>query len=128
MYIARFQTGFNSFPQRSESTSLIMKDKKLDLNALMHSYNFDEYPEPSYLNVKVSGFSFWNFLGVTLLGAAIFGITHSYFHLSRNHHHGNGLDSSQNVMQSFDVNAACNRGQTLILRDCNSSFLTDLSK
>jgi hypothetical protein len=105
-----------------------MKDKKLDLNALMLSYNFDEYPDPSYLNVKASGFSFLNFLGVTLLGAAIIGIAHSYFHISRNHHHGNGWDASRDVMQSFDVNAACNRGQTLILKDCNSSFLTDLSK
>ena len=105
-----------------------MKDKKLDLNALMLSYNFDEYPDPSYLNVKASGFSFWNFLGMALLGAAILGITHSYFHLSRNHHHQSGLDSSQDVMQSFDVNAACNRGQTLILKDCNSSFPFDLSK
>jgi hypothetical protein len=105
-----------------------MKDKKLDLNALMLSYNFDEYPDPSYLKVKASGFSFWNFLGMTLLGAAIFGLTHSYFHLSRDRHHGNGLDSSQDVMQSFDVNAACNRGQTLILKDCNSSFPSDLSK
>ncbi len=105
-----------------------MKDKKLDLNALMLTYNFDEYPDPSYLNVKASGFSFWNFLGMTLLGAAIFGITHRSFHLSQNRHHGNGLDSTMDVMQSFDVNAACNRGQTLILKDCNSSFPPDVSK
>jgi hypothetical protein len=105
-----------------------MKDKKLDLNALMLSYNFDEYPDPSYLKVKASGFSFWNFLGMALLGAAIFGITHSYFHLSRYRHHGIGLDANMDVMQSFDVNAACNRGQTLILKDCSSSFLPDLSK
>ncbi len=103
-----------------------MREKNLDLNALMLSYNFDEYPdEPSYLNVKASSFSFWNFLGMTLLGAAIFGITHSCFQISKNYHHRIGLDTGSDVMQSFNVNAACNQGQTLILRDCHYSFLPD---
>jgi hypothetical protein len=105
-----------------------MRDKKLDLNALMLSYNFDEYPDPSYLNVKASSFSCLNFLGMALLGAAIFGITHSYLHLARDRHHGHGLDASRSMMQSFDVNAACNRGQTLMLKDCQSSFLPDAAK
>jgi hypothetical protein len=105
-----------------------MSDKKLDLNALMLSYNFDEYPDPSYLNVKASGFSCLNFLGMTLLGAAIFGITHSYLHISRHHDRGNGLDASRSVMQSFDVNTTCNLGQTLILKDCQSSSLPDAAK
>lgn len=106
-----------------------MREKNLDLNALMLSYNFDEYPDPSYLNVKSSGFSFLNFLGMALLGVAIFGITHGYLHLSRNYHRSNGLDLSGGIVQSLDPNASvCDRGQTLILQDCNSSFIADFSK
>jgi hypothetical protein len=105
-----------------------MRDKKLDLNALMLSYNFDEYPDPSYLNVKASGFSLLNFLGMTLLGAAIFGITHSYLHISKHHDRGNELDVSTSVMQSFDVNTACNLGQTLVFKNCQPSLLPDATK
>jgi hypothetical protein len=106
-----------------------MREKKLNLNALMLSYNFDEYPdEPSYLNVKAASFSFLNFLGMTLLGAAIFGITHSCFQISRNYPQRLGLDTGSDVMQSFDVNAACNRGQTLILKDCHYSLLPDSAR
>jgi hypothetical protein len=103
-----------------------MREKKLDLNALMLSYNFDEYPDPSYLNVKASSFSFLNFLGMTLLGAAIFGITHSYLHLSKNYPRGNELDLS--VMQSFESNTTCSPGHTLILKNCNSALLPDTAK
>ncbi|WP_310489020.1 hypothetical protein [Chamaesiphon sp. VAR_69_metabat_338] len=106
-----------------------MKDKKLDLNALMLSYNFDEYPDPSYLNVKASGFSFLNFVGLALLGAAIFGITHSYLHLSRNYHRGTGFDPNGSMMQSLDLNNRCHPGHTLVLKDCSYySLLPDTGK
>jgi hypothetical protein len=96
-----------------------MKDKKLDLNALMLSYNFDEYPDPSYLNVKASSFSFLNFVGLALLGAAIVGISHRYLHLSRNYQRGTSFDPNGSIMQSFDLNNRCYPGHTLVLKDCS---------
>jgi hypothetical protein len=106
-----------------------MKEKKLDLNALMLSYNFDEYPDPSYLNVKASSFSFLNFVGLVLLGAAIAGISHRYWHLSRYYPRGTSLDPNGSVMQSFDLNARCYPGHTLVLKDCSyHSLLPDIDK
>jgi hypothetical protein len=107
----------------------IMKEKKLDLNALMLSYNFDEHPEPSYLNVKASSFSYLNFVGLALLGAAIFGISHRYLHLSKNYQRGISFDVNGTATQSFDLNARCHRGHTLVLKDCSHySLLPDIAR